>query len=139
MVCILVFTPCILRCQRWEIFDMNKILLSFMLALYNTSIQYIVYSIILVYSIQYIQYTISLSIRAPSKRGNYWEIHRRCPRDFSRVERNLDGNLPIVPEFCGVQSHSLHHQSFHRECIRKSFPIDREGLTVLNPILPCIR
>ena len=32
--------------------------------------------------------------------------------------------------------HSSHHQSFPREWIRKSFPVDREGLTVLNPILP---
>ena len=30
-----------------------------------------------------------------------------------------------------------HRQSFYREWIRKSFPADREGLAVLNPILPC--
>ena len=32
--------------------------------------------------------------------------------------------------------HSSHHQSFPRGWIRKSFPVDREGLTVLNSILP---
>ena len=30
-----------------------------------------------------------------------------------------------------------HHQSFYREWIRKTFPVDREGLTVLKSILPC--
>ena len=30
-----------------------------------------------------------------------------------------------------------HHQFFYREWIRKSFPVDREGLTVLKSILPC--
>ena len=30
----------------------------------------------------------------------------------------------------------LHQQSFYMEWIRKSFPVDREGLTVLKSILP---
>ena len=28
---------------------------------------------------------------APSKRGRYWEIHPRCPRDFLRPERCPEG------------------------------------------------
>ena len=38
--------------------------------------------------------------------------------------------------FGGVRTFS-HHQSFFREWIRKSFPVDREGLTVLKSILLC--
>ena len=30
-------------------------------------------------------------IRAPSKRGRYWEIHPRCPRDVPRAQP--DGHL----------------------------------------------
>ena len=30
-------------------------------------------------------------IRAPSKRGRYWEIHLRSPRDFPTPERHLEG------------------------------------------------
>ena len=32
--------------------------------------------------------------------------------------------------------HLIHHHSFPRECIGKSFPVDRVGLTVFYPILP---
>ena len=32
-------------------------------------------------------------IRAPSKRGRYWEIHPRCPRDFPRDISMVEGNL----------------------------------------------
>ena len=41
-----------------------------------------------------------------------------------------------LPSFGGVRTFS-HHQSFYREWIRKSFPVDTEGLTVLKSILPC--
>ena len=37
---------------------------------------------------------------------------------------------------CGVRTFSQ-PKSFYREWIRKSFPVDREGLTVLKSILPC--
>ena len=56
-------------------------------------------------------------IRAPPKRGRYWEIHPRRPRDFPRPERSPEGeargksrgsreiwraegmDFPIPPEF----------------------------------------
>ena len=41
-----------------------------------------------------------------------------------------------LPSFGGVRTFS-HHQFFCREWIRKSFPVDREGLIVLKSILPC--
>ena len=41
-----------------------------------------------------------------------------------------------LPSFGGGRTFS-HHQFFYREWIRKSFPVDREGLTVLKSILPC--
>ena len=44
--------------------------------------------------------------------------------------------LSYLPSFGGVRTFS-HHQSFYREWIRKSFPVNREGLTVLKSILPC--
>ena len=88
-------------------------------------------------------------IRAPPKRGRYWEIHPRRPRDFLRPERFPEGNLEgrgkslgrrgwisqYLRSFGGAQTFS-DHQFFYREWIRKSFPVDREGLTVLKSILP---
>jgi len=41
-----------------------------------------------------------------------------------------------LPSFGGARTISQ-HQFFYREWIRKSFPVDREGLTVLKSILPC--
>ena len=56
-------------------------------------------------------------IRAPPRRGRYWEIHPRCPKDFPRPERFPEGeargksrgsreisraegmDFPIPPEF----------------------------------------
>ena len=55
-------------------------------------------------------------IRAPPKRGRYWEIHPRRPRDF---ESRGKSRLSIFV------------------WIRKSFPVNREGLTVLKSILHC--
>ena len=85
-------------------------------------------------------------IRAPSRRGRYWEIHPRRPKDFPRPERNLEGReksegqrgwiSQYLPSFGGVRTFSQ-HQFFYREWIRKSFPVGREGLTVLKSILPC--
>ena len=43
-----------------------------------------------------------------------------------------------LPSFGGVRTIS-HHQFFYREWIRKSFPVGREGLTLLTSILPCSR
>ena len=92
-------------------------------------------------------------IRAPPRRGRYWEIHprrpiSRDPRDFPRAkpEGNLEGRgksrgrrgwiSQYLPSFGGARTISQ-HQFFYREWIRKSFPVDREGLTVLKSILPC--
>ena len=95
-------------------------------------------------------------IRAPPKRGRYWEIHPRSPRDFPRPERfpkgearpegNFEGRgksrgrrgwiSQYLPSFVGVRtfsSLSIHLQGW----IRKSIPVGREGLTVLKSILPC--
>ena len=69
---------------------------------------------------------------------------------WSTKTRELLGNLEVrgkswgwrgwisqfLPSFGGVRTFS-HHQSFYREWIRKSFPVNREGLTVLKSILPC--
>ena len=55
-------------------------------------------------------------------------------------EGNLKGRRGGSPYSSGVlveHCHSLHHKSFTKEWIRKSFPVDREELTVLNPLLPC--
>jgi len=41
-----------------------------------------------------------------------------------------------LPSFGGARTISQ-HQFFYREWIRKSFPVDREGLTVFKSILPC--
>ena len=41
-----------------------------------------------------------------------------------------------LPSLGGVGTFS-HRQTFYREWISKSFPADREGLTVLKSILPC--
>ena len=41
-----------------------------------------------------------------------------------------------LPSFGGVRTFSQ-HLFFYREWIRKSFPVGREGLTVLKSILPC--
>ena len=75
------------------------------------------------------------------------EISRgRSPREISRVEGNLEGRgksrgrrgwiSQYLPSFGGARTISQ-HQFFYREWIRKSFPVDREGLTVLKSILPC--
>ena len=72
----------------------------------------------------------------------------RDPRDFPRAkpEGNLEGRgksggqrgwiSQYLPSFGGARTISQ-HQFFYREWIRKSFPVDREGLTVLKSILPC--
>merc|ERR1719209_549030 len=52
------------------------------------------------------------------KEGNQ-EIHPRRPRDFLRPK-----------SFSGVRTFS--RQYFYSECIRKSFPVGREGLSVLK-------
>ena len=87
-------------------------------------------------------------ICAPPKRGSYWEIHPRRPRDFLRPERFLEGEArgksrgrrgwisQYLQSFGGVRTFS-HHQSFYKEWIRKTLPVGREGLTVLKSILPC--
>ena len=41
-----------------------------------------------------------------------------------------------LPSFGGVRTFSRHH-FFYKEWIRKSFPVGREGLTVLKSTLPC--
>ena len=94
-----------------------------------------------------------LCIRAPPRRGRYWEIHprrpiSRDPRDFPRAkpEGNIEGRgksrgrrgwiSQYLPSFGGVRtfsSSSIHLQGW----IRKSIPVSREGLTVLKSILPC--
>ena len=71
-------------------------------------------------------------IRAQPRRGRYWEIHPRRPKDFPRPERFPEGEA----SFGGARTISQ-HQFFYRGWIRKSFPVDREGLTVLKSILPC--
>ena len=55
-----------------------------------------------------------------------------------RIDFNT--SLPTGKDFLisSVRTFS-HHQSFCMEWVRKSFPVDREGLTVLNSILPCWR
>ena len=72
----------------------------------------------------------------------------RDPRDFPRAKP--EGNLKVqgksggqrgwisqyLPSFGGARTISQ-HQFFYRKWIRKSFPVDREGLTVLKSILPC--
>ena len=70
------------------------------------------------------------------------------PKDIPRAkpEGNLEGRgksrgqrgwiSQYLPSFGGGRTFS-HHQFFYREWIRKSFPVDREGLTVLKSILPC--
>ena len=63
----------------------------------------------------------------------------RSLREILRVEGNLEGRgdgFPNLLSFGGGRTFS-HHQFFYREWIRKSFPVDREGLTVLKSILPC--
>ena len=72
----------------------------------------------------------------------------RDPRDFPRAkpEGYLEGRgksggqrgwiSQYLPSFGGARTISQ-HQFFYREWIRKSFPVDREGLTVLKSILPC--
>ena len=55
-------------------------------------------------------------IRAPPRRGRYWEIHPRRPRDFPRPERNLEGRgkswgrrgwiSQYFPSFGGVRTFS---------------------------------
>ena len=76
------------------------------------------------------------TIRAPPKRGRYWEINPGRPRDFARSERNLEGGGDGFLNTSRVQtfsSSSVHLQIW----VRKSIPMDREGLTVLKSILPC--
>ena len=63
-------------------------------------------------------------IRAPPKQRRYWKIHPWHSSDFPRAK----------PEEVRTFTH---HQSFHREWISKSFPVEREGLTVLKSTLPC--
>ena len=49
-------------------------------------------------------------IRAPPRRGRYWEIHPRRPKDFSRVEENLEGGgdgLPNTSRVLVEYGHSL--------------------------------
>ena len=46
------------------------------------------------------------------------------------------GWIQYLPSFGGVRTFSQ-QQFFYREWIRKSFPVDREGLTVLKSVLPC--
>ena len=69
-------------------------------------------------------------IRAQPKRGRYWEIHPRCLRG------RRGWISQYLPSFGGVRTFSQ-HQFFYREWIRKSFPVVREGLTVLKSLLPC--
>ena len=58
----------------------------------------------------------------------------KSTQDFLRPEGNLKGRGDGFPNsFGGVRTFS-HHQSFCREWIRKSFPVDREGLTTLVKI-----
>ena len=76
------------------------------------------------------------------------EISRgQSPREIPRVEgckthgrgksRGRRGWISqYLPSLGGVRTFS-HHQTFYREWISKSFPADREGLTVLKSILPC--
>ena len=84
-------------------------------------------------------------IRAPPRRGRYWEIHPRRPRDFPRPERFPEDEArgksrgsrisQYLPSFGGVRtfsSSSIHLQRW----IRKSIPVGREGLTVLKSMLP---
>ena len=63
----------------------------------------------------------------------------RSPRDILRVEGNLKGRCGGFPNNSRVlvEYVHIHHQFVPRECIGKSFPVDREELAVLNPILSC--
>ena len=63
-------------------------------------------------------------IRAPSKRGRYWEIHPQCQREFLRPERCPKGNLegrgggfPNNSQVLVEYGHFIHHQSFPRKCL----------------------
>ena len=77
---------------------------------------------------------IPIILSAPSKRSR--EVlgnPSRDPRDISRVEGNLEGrgdgssnNSRVLVEY----GHSIHHRSFPRKCIGKSFPVDRQGWAV---------
>ena len=72
----------------------------------------------------------------------------RDPRDFPRAkpEGNLEGRgksggqrgwiSQYLPSFGGARTISQ-HPFFYREWIRKSFPLDREGLAVLKSIFHC--
>ena len=79
-------------------------------------------------------------IRAPPRRGRYWEIHPRRPKGNLKGRGKSGGQrgwiFQYLPGFDGARTISQ-HQFFYREWIRKSFPVDREGLTVLKSILPC--
>ena len=57
-----------------------------------------------------------VSVLHQNEAGRYWEIHPETPETSqgSREIWRAEGmDLPIIPEY----GHSIHHQSFLRECI----------------------
>ena len=76
------------------------------------------------------------NVRTPPKRGRYWEIHPRRPRDFRRPKRFPESEAREKSRgsrFSRISSSSIHLQGW----IRKSIPVGREELIVLKSILPC--
>ena len=72
-----------------------------------------------------------------------WAVYYRCLIHsipwrvlmiFYRL--NLYLSIKMAPHIQD-KIYDMLHQFFYRERIRKSFPVDREGLTVLKSILPC--
>jgi len=66
------------------------------------------------------------------------EAFKRNMAEFSEVSglQRFHWISQYLPSLGGVRTFS-YHQTFYREWISKSFPADREGLTVLKSILPC--
>ena len=67
----------------------------------------------------------------------------RCPSGFalgtslgSQEISQASNEFPKISRVLVEYGHLIHHHSFPRECIGKSFPVDRVGLTVFYPILP---
>ena len=54
----------------------------------------------------------------------------------ARLRKLRGGGFPNNSRVLVEYGHLIHHHSFPRECIGKSFPVDRVGLTVFYPILP---
>ena len=74
------------------------------------------------------------------KTRKVYNMGKTIPDGISRIERNLLGGGDGFPNtFWTLVEYEniLNHQSFYNTRIMKSFPVDREGLTVLESILLC--